>query len=158
MREELNRPGRRELVREDDDAVRAYTAEILRELGYSVAEASNAQATPAILGEAEQFDLLLTDVVVPGHMNGRELADEAVRLRDGLWVLFMTGYSRDAIIRHRPLDRGVHVIGKPFVSRPGGQNARPAGRAGVMRALRLSRLRETVARRAFTSPRSAARP
>jgi FixJ family two-component response regulator len=57
---------------------------------------------------------LLTDVVMPGDMNGRELADDAVRLRNGLRVLFMTGYSRDAIIRHGRLDAGVHVIGKPF--------------------------------------------
>jgi hypothetical protein len=47
-------------------------------------------------------------------MNGRELADQAVKLRDGLRVLFMTGYSRDAIVRHGRLDPGVHVIRKPF--------------------------------------------
>ena len=58
--------------------------------------------------------MLLTDVVMPGDMNGRELADEAVKLRNGLRVLFMTGYSRDAIIRHGRLDPGVHLIGKPF--------------------------------------------
>ncbi len=102
------------LVVEDDDAVRAYTADILRELGYSVAEAPSAKAALAILENAGQLDLLLTDVVMPGDMNGRELADEAVRHRDGLRVLFMTGYSRDAIIRHGRVDPGVHVIGKPF--------------------------------------------
>jgi CheY-like chemotaxis protein len=57
---------------------------------------------------------LLTDVVMPGDMNGRDLADEAVKLRAGLRILFMTGYSRDAIIRHGRLDAGVHLIGKPF--------------------------------------------
>jgi PAS domain S-box-containing protein len=102
------------LVVEDDDAVRAYTAEILRELGYRVAEASGAKAALAMLEDAGQLDLLLTDVVMPGDMNGRELADEAVRLRSGLRVLFMTGYSRDAIIRHGRIDPGVHMIGKPF--------------------------------------------
>lgn len=102
------------LVVEDDDAVRAYTAEILRELGYSVAEASSAKGALAILRNKEQLDLLLTDVVMPGDMNGRELADEAARLRSGLRVLFMTGYSRDAIIRHGRIDPGVHMIGKPF--------------------------------------------
>ena len=102
------------LVVEDDDAVRAYTAEILRELGYSVAEASSAKAALAILEKAERLDLLLTDVVMPGDMNGRELADEAVKLRNGLRVLFMTGYSRDAIIRHGRVEPGVHLIGKPF--------------------------------------------
>ncbi len=102
------------LVVEDDDAVRAYTADILRELGYRVAEASSGKAALAILEKAKQLDLLLTDVVMPGDMNGRELANQAVKFRDGLRVLFMTGYSRDAIIRHGRLDAGVHVIGKPF--------------------------------------------
>jgi PAS domain S-box-containing protein len=104
----------RVLVVEDDDAVRAYTAGILRELGYGVAEASSAKAALAILENSERLDLLLTDVVMPGDLNGRELAEEAVKLRNGLRVLFMTGYSRDAIIRHGRLDAGVHVIGKPF--------------------------------------------
>ena len=102
------------LVVEDDDAVRAYTAEILRDLGYRVAEVSSAKAAMAILQSAEELDLLLTDVVMPGNINGRELADEAVRLREGLRILFMTGYSRDAIIRDGRVDPGVHVIGKPF--------------------------------------------
>ena len=102
------------LVVEDDDAVRAYTAEILRELGYRVTESSSGKAALAVLKDGEQLDLLLTDVVMPGDMNGRELADEAVRLRKGLRVLFMTGYSRDAIIRHGRIEPGVHVIGKPF--------------------------------------------
>jgi len=52
--------------------------------------------------------------VMPGDMNGRELAHAAAKLRHGLRVLFMTGYSRDAIIRHGRLDAGVHMIGKPF--------------------------------------------
>ncbi len=99
---------------EDDDAVRAYTAEILRELGYRVTESSSGKAALAVLKGGEQLDLLLTDVVMPGDMNGRELADEAVRLRNGLRVLFMTGYSRDAIIRHGRIEPGVYVIGKPF--------------------------------------------
>ena len=104
------------LVVEDDDGVRAYTAETLRDLGYTVVEASSPNAALAILQGAERIDLLLTDVVMPGGMNGRELADEAVRLRDGLRVLFMTGYSRDAILRQGRADRSVHVIGKPFSS------------------------------------------
>ena len=102
------------LVVEDDDAVRAYTADILRELGYRVAEASSGKAALAILEKAKQLDLLLTDVVMPGDMNGRELANQAIKLRHGLRVLFMTGYSRDAIIRHGRLDAGVRLIGKPF--------------------------------------------
>ena len=112
------------LVVEDDDAVRAYTAEILRELGYSVSEASSGKAALEVLENVKELDLLLTDVVLPGGMNGRELADEAVKLRNGLRVLFMTGYSRDAIIRDGRLDRGLHLIGKPFSFRELGAKVR----------------------------------
>ncbi len=113
---ELGTAGGREsvLVVEDDDAVRAYTTEALRDLGYRVAEASRGKAALEVLNGAPHLDLLLTDVVMPGALNGRELADLAVRRRPGLRVLFMTGYSRDAIIRHGRLDPGVHVLGKPF--------------------------------------------
>ncbi len=113
---EFSRPGGREsvLVVEDDDAVRAYATETLRDLGYRVAEASRGKAALDILKDVPHLDLLLTDVVMPGEFNGRELADEAVKRRPGLRVLFMTGYSRDAIIRQGRLEPGVHVLGKPF--------------------------------------------
>ena len=64
--------------------------------------------------ESNQVDLLFTDVVMPGGMNGRQLADEAMRRRPGLKVLFTTGYTRNAIVHHGRLDAGVHMIGKPF--------------------------------------------
>ena len=110
---DLERPGGREsvLVVEDDDAVRAYATETLRELGYRVAEASRGKAALEILKQAGRLDLLLTDVVMPGDLNGRELAEEALKRRPGLRVLFMTGYSRDAIAR---LGSGAHVLSKPF--------------------------------------------
>ena len=113
---EFGRPGGREsvLVVEDDDAVRAYATETLRDLGYRVAEASRGKAALDILKDVPHLDLLLTDVVMPGELNGRELADEAVKRRPGLRVLFMTGYSRDAIMRQGRLEPGVHVLGKPF--------------------------------------------
>ncbi len=60
------------------------------------------------------IDLLFTDIVMPGGMNGRQLADEAVRRRPGLKVLFTTGYTRNAIVHHGRLDPGVEMIGKPF--------------------------------------------
>ncbi len=115
-REDLARPGGREsiLVVEDDDGVRAYATDALRELGYRVAEASSGRSALATLDFAPCLDLLLTDVVMPGGLNGRELADEAIRRRPGLRVLYMTGYSRDAIMRNGRLAPGVHVIGKPF--------------------------------------------
>ncbi len=115
-RAEFDRPGGREsiLLVEDDDGVRAYALEALRDLGYRVAEASSGRAALTVLDSAPKLDLLLTDVVMPGDYNGRELADEALRRRPGLRVLYMTGYSRDAIMRHGRLDPGVHLLSKPF--------------------------------------------
>jgi PAS domain S-box-containing protein len=115
-RAEFDRPGGREsiLLVEDDDGVRAYATEALRDLGYRVAEASSGKAALTVLDGAPNLDLLLTDVVMPGEYNGRELAEEALRRRPGLRVLYMTGYSRDAIMRHGRLDPGVHLLGKPF--------------------------------------------
>jgi CheY-like chemotaxis protein len=112
------RAGGREsvLVVEDDDAVRAYATQTLRELGYTVAEASSGEDALQMLESAPDLDLLLTDIVMPGRLNGRELADEAVKNRQRLRVLFMTGYSRDAILRQGRLEAGVYVISKPFSS------------------------------------------
>ncbi len=115
-RAELDRPGGREsiLLVEDDDSVRAYAMEALRELGYRVAEASSGKAALTVLDGAPKLDLLLTDVVMPGDYNGRELAEEALKRRPGLRVLYMTGYSRDAIMQDGRLDPGAHLLGKPF--------------------------------------------
>jgi signal transduction histidine kinase/ActR/RegA family two-component response regulator len=101
------------LVVEDDDGVRSYIAEILRDLGYQVSTAADATSALALIRPpAPPPDLLLTDVVLPG-LNGRQLADAARELRPGLRVLFMTGYSRNAIVHHGRLDRGVALIQKP---------------------------------------------
>jgi PAS domain S-box-containing protein len=102
------------LVVEDDDALRMYDVEILNDLGYNVLPAANAAAALEILGRGHKIDLLFTDVVMPGGMNGRQLADEALRRRPGLKVLFTTGYTRNAIVHHGRLDPGVEMIGKPF--------------------------------------------
>jgi len=101
------------LVVEDDDALRSYAIEALSELGYAVLAASDGASALRIL-EGNRVDLLFTDVVIPGGMNGRRLADEALRRRPGLKVLFTTGYTRDAIVHHGRLDAGVDLIGKPF--------------------------------------------
>jgi PAS domain S-box-containing protein len=101
------------LVVEDDDALRAYTTETLRELGYFVIEAASGAAALASLAK-HPVDLLFTDVVMPGGVNGRQLADEAQRRWPGLKVLFTTGYTRNAIVHHGRLDPGIHLIGKPF--------------------------------------------
>ncbi len=101
------------LVVEDDADVRAYVVETLSALNYSVREAANAEAALGILNNSGPVDLLLTDVVMPG-MNGRNLA-EAARLRHpGLKVLYMTGYSRNAIVHQGRLDAGVSLMQKPF--------------------------------------------
>ena len=101
------------LVVEDDEALRNYTTEILAELGYRVLAAHDGASALKLL-ENSQVDLLFTDVVMPGGMNGRQLADEAVRRRPELKVLFTTGYTRNAIVHHGRLDAGVQMIGKPF--------------------------------------------
>src|SRR6202044_3427195 len=98
--------GRRDeivLVVEDNDDVRAYSVMILTELGYGVLEAGDAEAALELLQRPDRIDLLFTDVVLPGR-TGRMLADEALRLRPGLKVLFTTGYSRNAIMRDGRLD------------------------------------------------------
>jgi two-component system NtrC family sensor kinase len=101
------------LVVEDDSDVRAYVIETLRELNYNVMGAADGnQALSIVSGDRFDFDLLLTDVVLPG-MNGRELADQIRQKRPGVPVLFMTGYSRNAIVHHGRLDPGVDLIQKP---------------------------------------------
>ncbi|PSO14042.1 hybrid sensor histidine kinase/response regulator [Bradyrhizobium sp. MOS003] len=104
--------GERVLVTEDDEGVRQFVAGTLVELGYEVMQAQDGDAALNVLATS-QVDLLLTDVVMPG-MNGRDLAAEAQRRRPGLKVLYMTGYSRDAIVHQGRLDRGVSLIQKPF--------------------------------------------
>jgi len=102
------------LVAEDDAAVRDYVVETLRELNYSVMEADDAAAALAIITRAKlRIDLLLTDVVMPG-MNGRELADRARVVMPNIRVLFMTGYSQDAIVHQGRLDPDIELLEKPF--------------------------------------------
>jgi PAS domain S-box-containing protein len=102
------------LLVEDDEQVRGYVADMLRDLGYAVLVAENAEAAVASLAQSrERIDLLLTDVVLPG-MNGRELAERAREIRPGIRALFMTGYARDVIVHQGRLDPGIDLIEKPF--------------------------------------------
>ena len=102
------------LVVEDDEGVRSYTGEILHELGYRVLLAPDAKDALRFIEQPERhIDLLLTDMVMPG-LNGRQLADAARAIRPGLPVLFMTGYSRNAILHQGRLDAGLALIQKPF--------------------------------------------
>jgi CheY-like chemotaxis protein len=102
------------LVVEDHVELRAFSTGVLRELGYNVVEASSGRVALEVLQTNSDFDLLFTDVVLPDGMSGRELADEAVRRRPGLKVLFTTGYTRNAIVHNGKLDPGVNLISKPF--------------------------------------------
>jgi two-component system, NtrC family, sensor kinase len=104
------------LIVEDDDGVRQYASEILRDLNYQIIEAKDAATALRLLDADKQFDLLLTDVVLPGK-NGRELADEVERRRPGTKIIFMTGYSRNAIVHHGRLDPGTELIQKPLIER-----------------------------------------
>ena len=102
------------LVVEDDEDVRNYSADTLRELGYHVIEAPNASAALQRLEEHSDTAVLFTDVGLPGKMNGRQLAEEARRRYPNLKVLFTTGYARNAIVHEGRLDPGVDLLTKPF--------------------------------------------
>lgn len=104
------------LVVEDDDGVRQYASEILRDLNYQVIEARDSASALRLLEANKKFDLMLTDVVLPGK-NGRELANEVEQRRPGTKIIFMTGYSRNAIVHHGRLDPGIELIPKPLTER-----------------------------------------
>ncbi len=101
------------LVVEDEPGVRQFSIEALSELGYPVLAADGAAGALALLEQHPDIALLFTDVVMP-EVNGRQLADEALKRRPDLKVLFTTGYSRNALEHDGVLDPAVHVIGKPF--------------------------------------------
>ncbi len=108
------REGETILLVEDNDGVRAYAKSTLEELGYRVLEASTAKQGLSLLDGARRVDLLFTDVVLPGGMSGRQLADLVQRQRPSLPVLFTTGYTRNAIVHHGRLDPNVNLLNKPF--------------------------------------------
>jgi signal transduction histidine kinase/CheY-like chemotaxis protein len=108
-------PGECILVVEDDAEVRAYVVETLRGLGYDVLEAAGAEEALAQMDRHKTISLLLTDVVMPGQ-NGRKLADAARQRQASLKVLYMTGYSRNAIVHQGRLDPGVELLQKPLTS------------------------------------------
>ena len=102
------------LLVEDNPLVRSHVCKQLEGLGYHVVSVTNGVEAVATLTRLGDFDLLFTDVVMPGGMNGRQLADEARKLRPGMPVLFTSGYTQNAIVHHGRLDRGVHLLNKPF--------------------------------------------
>ncbi len=102
------------LVVDDEPTVRMLVAEVLEELGYRALEASDGAGGLAILQSRQRVDLLVTDVGLPGGMNGRQMADAARELRPSLKVLFITGYAENAVVSHGHLEPGMHVLTKPF--------------------------------------------
>ena len=103
------------LVVEDEAAVREIAVAILADLGYRVMEAGDGDQALQLFGaHATEIDLLLTDVVLPGKVRGRELAERIQAIRPGVKVLFMSGYTENSIVHHGRLDDGVQLIGKPF--------------------------------------------
>lgn len=103
------------LLVEDDDQVRAILKQILENQGYHVLSASHGDEALAISQEPGDIQLMITDVVMP-QMSGRELAERIVAARPSLRVLFMSGYTDDAIVRHGLLDEKLNFIHKPFDS------------------------------------------
>jgi len=100
------------LLVEDEDGVRAVAAEHLREFGYTVLDVADGAAALRVLRLGARVDVLVTDVGLPGGLNGRQVADAARERRPGLPVLFITGYA-DGVL-DRQLAPGMEVIGKPF--------------------------------------------
>ncbi|MGW1418937.1 PAS domain S-box protein [Bradyrhizobium manausense] len=102
------------LVVEDDRLVREYVLAQLHSLGYVTLQAANAAEALAIVTAGKPFDLLFTDVIMPGKMNGRQLADEVLKTRPDLRVVYTSGYTENAIIHHGRLDSGVLLLAKPY--------------------------------------------
>ncbi len=102
------------LVVDDEASLRMLIVEVMQGLGYATLEAGDGADALRILESNQRIDLLLTDVGLPGGMNGRQVADAARTLRTGLKVLFITGYAENAVLSHGHLAPGMHVMTKPF--------------------------------------------
>jgi two-component system NtrC family sensor kinase len=104
------------LLVEDDEQVNRFAYEALEDRGYRVLSAGDGETALRLLEAEPSVVLLFTDVVLPGSMNGRQLADEVLRRRPDVKVLFATGYTRNAIVHHGRLDPDVELLSKPFTS------------------------------------------
>lgn len=107
------RPDRILLV-EDDDLVREFTHATLTSLGYDALAVSDGAAALEILENDSHFDLLLTDVILGGPMNGRQVADASRSVAPGIRVLYMSGYTENVIVHNGRLDPGTQLLVKPF--------------------------------------------
>jgi CheY-like chemotaxis protein len=102
------------MVVEDDSLVRNFVVVQLQGLGYKTIAAADSRAAMALVESGEPFDLLFTDVIMPGGMTGRQLADEMLKRRPGMKVLYTSGYTDNAIVHHGRLDEGVLLLTKPY--------------------------------------------
>jgi CheY-like chemotaxis protein len=102
------------LVVEDDALVRNFVTAQLQSLGYRTLGAANGPAAMLMVDNGEPFDLLFTDVIMPGGMTGRQLADEVAGRRPGIKVLYTSGYTDNAIVHQGRLDPGVLLLTKPY--------------------------------------------
>lgn len=119
------------LLVEDNDLVRSFVEGQLESLGYRVIAVENGVLALDVLRQNDEIDLLFTDVVMPGGLNGRELADEARKLRADIKILFTSGYSEDTIIHNGRLDEGVQLLSKPYKRRDLADKVRLVLEAGV---------------------------
>jgi CheY-like chemotaxis protein len=102
------------LIVEDEALVRMLIVEVLEDLGYASLEAGDAVSALRVFESGTRVDLLITDVGLPGSLNGRQLADAARELRPDLKVLFITGYAQNAAIGNGVLEPGMAMMTKPF--------------------------------------------
>ncbi|WP_238147257.1 PAS domain-containing protein [Rhizorhabdus dicambivorans] len=102
------------LVIDDEPTVRMLVADALGDLGYACLEAEDGKAGLKLLESTDRVDLLITDVGLPGGLNGRQVAEAARKLRPGLKILFITGYAENAVLNHGHVEHGMAVLTKPF--------------------------------------------
>lgn len=105
------------LLVEDDEMVRSHVKRMLESLGYQVLTASDGPRALSIIEQIHEIDLLLTDVVMPGGLSGKLLAEASLHRRPDLKVMFMSGYTENAIVSSGKLDPGVYLLRKPFLRR-----------------------------------------
>ena len=94
--------------------VRKYAIAQIQSLGYRTMDAVNCDSAIELIRDHPEIDLLFTDIIMPGSLNGRELARAALRLRPNLGVVYTSGYTEDAIVHHGRLDEGVLLLAKPY--------------------------------------------
>lgn len=112
------------LLVEDDEDVRATAAGLLQDLGYTVMQARDAERGMVIVESGARIDLLFTDVVMPGRLTSRELAEKARMVLPGLAVLFTSGYTQNSIVHGGRLDAGLHLLSKPYTQEALAQKVR----------------------------------